>query len=282
MEEKKIKIKNLLISYKHFGAQKERPIFLILHGWGGSSDSWNKVCELLSQDFEIYAPDFPGFGKSEKLQEIWKVDDYVQLIENFITAIILNPGIESAALQPHPEKNLHIIAHSFGGRVAIKLAAKNPSYLGRLYLCAAAGIKHPPTIKQKTAAVAAKLGKNFLSGKFEKPARKLLYKIIREKDYYECKDEIIKKTFQNIISEDLKEYLKDIKVPTTIIWGDKDQYTPLCDGKAIHTEIAGSELHIIKGAGHGIHLHSQESLIKIIKKPPGPTINQRGGGNSFT
>lgn len=266
MKEKTIKIKNLLINYKYFGIQKERPIFLILHGWGGSSDSWVKVSELLSQDFEIYALDFPGFGKSEKLKEIWEVDDYVDFIEKFITSVISNSDF--AGRQPHSEKNLNIIAHSFGGRVAIKLAAKNPFYLRKLYLCAAAGIKHPPTIKQKTAAVAAKLGKNFLSGKFEKPARKLLYKIIREKDYYECKDEIIKKTFQNIISEDLKEYLKDIKVPTTIIWGDKDKYTPLCDGKAMHEEIAGSKLHIIKGAGHGIHLHSQESLIKIIKKPP--------------
>ncbi len=307
MSEQKIKIKNIDINYKHFGDKAHTPnpsprnerdrqegknIFLILHGWGGSSDSWIKVCDLLKENYEIYALDFPFFGKSDDLKEVWKVDDYVEMVEEFIENVIF--PVKKSPLIPLCERGkLMVIAHSFGGRVAIKLASKNPEWLNKLYLCDAAGIKHPLTLKQKIAGIIARVGKKGKkhfqrrvkgpcatqinsnntsdgtftgrSGHLTRPI-KFLYHIFGASDYYNCKNEIMRETFKNIIAEDLTPYLSEIKIPTTIIWGNKDKYTPLSDGKLMNKKIKNSELHIIKNAGHGIHLFAPDKLCEIIKK----------------
>ncbi|MFH1192657.1 MAG: alpha/beta hydrolase [bacterium] len=301
MLEQKIKIKNLEINYKYYGerlrtpnpSQEGKNIFLILHGWGGSSDSWEKVCEFLKNDYEIYALDFPFFGKSDNLDEVWKVDNYVELVEEFARDVIGNSAtIKSLTPTSPPQvRNILLIAHSFGGRVAIKIATKNPKWLKKLYLCDAAGIKHSQTIKQKIAGIIAKIGKKNKELKrddnshgkippirlslragsnppLEKGGiiRKGFYKIFSASDYYNCKNEIMRETFKNIIAEDLTPYLSEIKIPTVIIWGDKDKYTPLADGILMNKKIKNSERHIIKGIGHGIHIFAPDKVYEIIKK----------------
>ncbi len=63
MEEKELLINNLRANYKIAG---QGPAILILHGWGGSSDSWLKVQEILAnQGYRVVGPDFAGFGKSK-------------------------------------------------------------------------------------------------------------------------------------------------------------------------------------------------------------------------
>ncbi|MFH1029948.1 MAG: alpha/beta hydrolase [bacterium] len=287
MIEEKIKIKDLQISYKYFGhseassefsdrdgksSSRKSGIFLILHGWGGSSDSWIKVCECLENNYYVYALDFPFFGKSGDLKKIWRVDDFVSLVEEFAENIILRHD------NFYGYEKIGLIAHSFGGRVAIKIAAKNPKWIFRLFLCDAAGIKHAPTIIQKLARVGAKMWrkvlpqkigsldspKNFLR-KFFALLRTTAYKVIGASDYYKCKNDIMRETFKNIIAEDLTEYLDKIKIPTTIIWGEEDKYTPLSDGKLMDEKIQNSKLYVIKGVGHGAHLHTPGEVCRIIK-----------------
>lgn len=276
MIEKKIKIKDLEISYKYFGhseaisesseteksSSRKSGIFLVLHGWGGSSDSWIKVCECLEKEYHVYALDFPFFGKSGDLKKIWRVDDFVSLVEEIVESIILRPD------NSHGYEKIGLIAHSFGGRVAIKLATKNPLWLSKLFLCDAAGIKHPATMKQKIARMAAKVGRKMATifpVETASATRRLFYKLIGGYDYYYCKNDIMREAFKNIIAEDLTRYLDKIKIPTTIIWGEEDKYTPLSDGKLMNEKIQNSKLHIIKGVGHGTHLHAPGEVCRIIK-----------------
>jgi len=295
MDEKKIKIKDLKINYKHYPlhpafherrgksslAQGGNLVFLILHGWGGSSDSWIKVCDILKKNYEIYALDFPFFGKSDYLKEVWTVADYTNMVEEFVTTIIRTQNLE-------PALKINILAHSFGGRVAIKLGAKNPDWINKLFLCDASGIKHPPTMKQKMAGMAARV-KNLIIKRQPHPTPPFkgegiktsplpeadrqpslimrgFYRIIGANDYYNCKNEIMRETFKNIIAEDLTPYLEKIKIPTEILWGEKDKYTPLYDGKLMNEKIKNSHLHILKGINHGIHLHAPDKVCNIIKK----------------
>ena len=80
MHEEKILIDGLKINYKIAG---QGPAILILHGWGGSSDSWISVQEILAKEgFKIIVPDFPGFGKSETPFEPWGVREYSNFVLN--------------------------------------------------------------------------------------------------------------------------------------------------------------------------------------------------------
>ena len=79
----------------------------------------------------------------------------------------------------------------------------------------------------------------------------------------------MKETYLKVISDDLSHKLSSIKVPTTIIWGDKDTLTPVEDAYFIHQKIRHSELVVFPGIQHALQMEVPEALTKkIIKQLP--------------
>ena len=96
-----------------------------------SKDSfYYQIKYFASHGFCVIAPDFPGFGASAALTGPWSVGDYADWLKKFIAA--------SAAVRPH------IIAHSFGARVALKLLSRE-DIADRLVITGGAGIVKPRT-----------------------------------------------------------------------------------------------------------------------------------------
>ncbi|MDD3190259.1 MAG: alpha/beta hydrolase [Candidatus Pacebacteria bacterium] len=283
MQEKQIKIKELAVNYKTIGDGKV-PIVL-LHGWGVSSDKYMATAETIlkdNSDFKFYIPDLPGFGKSEEPTEDWKLNDYVDFTKEFIknavqrtTGFELVKNILKQAAQDgsvtlrRENKKVILLAHSFGGRVAIKYAVKYPNDIEKLVLTGAAGVRHPLGKKQKIVFVAAKIGGLLfrlpLFGKFERYAKKILYMIAREKDYADA-DPRMKEVMKNALKEDLSPLLEKITVPTVLIWGENDHSTPLADGEIMHEKIADSKLFIIKEANHSAVYNNAEEFAKKFEK----------------
>ena len=75
-------IDNVLIRYADKN-QKGFPLFLI-HGLGGSIESWTNNIEFLSKKFRIIAFDLPGFGLSDKPKVSYTINFYVNFLEKFI------------------------------------------------------------------------------------------------------------------------------------------------------------------------------------------------------
>ncbi|PIR02055.1 MAG: hypothetical protein COV62_02400 [Candidatus Nealsonbacteria bacterium CG11_big_fil_rev_8_21_14_0_20_35_11] len=253
MNEVSILIDGLRVNYKIAGSG---PAILVLHGWGGSSDSWVKVQEILSQNnYKVICPDLPGFGKSQNPPEAWGIDDYINLILNFTKKVSLD--------------RFFLIGHSFGGGLAGKFTALFPEKIKTLILCDAAVIrKKRYSLRQKLAHFLQKYGNIFFSVPlFEKKiypwARKIVYKIAGTSDYYLAKG-TMKETFKKISEEDLTKFLSRIKAPTLIIWGKKDKTLPSEDGFSMKKIIPNSETKIIDGADHSPHRRTPEELSKII------------------
>ena len=76
----------------------------------------------------------------------------------------------------------------------------------------------------------------------------------------------MKKTFQNIVSEDLTTYLKNIKSNTLLLWGEKDTSTPLTDGITMNKNILKSKLYIFKNIGHFVYLDNFQEALEILVK----------------
>ena len=231
-----IKIDELVTRYKVLG--KGKPL-LFLHGWGGSSDSFYRLQKILSRDYKTIALDLPGFGETDFPPSPWRVQDY----KNFVLAFTQKRGLETFCL----------IGHSFGGRIAILLSALHPEKVEKLVLISAAGITHEKSPEERAISFVAKLGKRIISlpliNRLEEPTRYLFYKLIRRQDYYLAKG-VMRETIQNVIREDLRKYLPNITLPTLIVWGDKDDVTPLADAYIMQKEIPHAKLKIIKGGSH--------------------------------
>src|SRR5688572_24005871 len=111
----------------HLVRRGSGPPVLLLHGWGASSALFQTTMAGLEDDFTLIAPDFPGFGATPPPPAAWAVGDYT----TWVLALLDAAGLD----------RVHIIAHSFGGRVAIKLASQRPERVDKLVLTACAGIR---------------------------------------------------------------------------------------------------------------------------------------------
>src|SRR3989338_7107803 len=110
MEERIFDIKGTRVFVSFTG--KGRPL-LCLHGWGNSvsHEVFANLTEALQDDpVQIIAPDLPGFGKSGEPPHAWTVDDYADCVEELVSQLQLN--------------DVFLLGHSFGGRIALKLAAR--------------------------------------------------------------------------------------------------------------------------------------------------------------
>ena len=243
-----LKINGINCHYEQVGEGKD---LLLLHGWGGCIDSWLPVTEHFKQNCRVTVIDFPGHGKSGfPPEEGWTVDDYC----TFTAAFIEQTGISGC----------DIIAHSFGGRVALLLAATRPELIGKLLLTDAAGL-----LPKRSKGY-------YLKTNFFKTMKKLTYLIpnsdeLRKKlsrfgsaDYKALSPEM-RKTFVKIISLDLTDELPRVKAPTLLYWGAEDTETPLWMGKLMEEKIPDAGLVVQKGAGHFAYLEHNQAFLRIAK-----------------
>ncbi len=220
----------------------EGDAIVLLHGWGGEVASFRPVFRYLIKNFKVYSFDFPGFGKSDIPTEPWGVSDYADFLLRFFERL----DIERAGL----------VAHSFGGRVAIVFATKFLGKVSRLVLIDSAGIKPRRTIRYYVRVSIAKIARQILaSGIFGDYGERMLEKLYNQlgsKDYQ--KAGIMRGTLVKVVNEDLRPLLPKIQSPTLLIWGEDDKDVPLLYGRIMERKIKGSTLVVLKGAGHFSYL----------------------------
>jgi pimeloyl-ACP methyl ester carboxylesterase len=245
----RVQIGNLNISYTRLCRSKNpKGTIVFLHGWGGSSESWEPNTTPLSEMFDCIAVDFPGFGKSGEPEEIWNVPEYAAFVRAFVQKL----GIHKFSL----------IGKSFGGRVAIYYAATWPESLETLVLVAAAGIEKK-SLKVYLKILAAKAGKLILSlvdkRKVEDVRSKFYSNAGIERDQSDYKWLVKKK----VTNTNLSKLASRIQVPTLIVWGSDDKVLPIRWGRELHRRVKGSIFKQLIG-GHNAHQESAGEFNKLI------------------
>lgn len=221
---------------------------VFIHGWGVSSEIFKPLYYFLKDEFNIYDFDLPGFGKTP-IEKPMTLKDYADFVHEFLK--------DNKIEQPI------IIGHSFGGAVATKLALLYPESILKLILVSASAIRHP-NIKTKVLRKISKIFNPLVSEKIKLIILRILK--LEKSDYAIIQNPLLKKTFKNLINKDLTPHLSLIKIPTLVIWGEKDTVTPLAEGELIFRTIPGAKLEIIKNAGHFSFLEKSEEFIKLIKE----------------
>lgn len=245
------KSNNISIYYEKHGNGKNN--VLILPGWGNTRNTfYNIINNLKEQDYTIYILDYPGFGNSKILEKELNIYDYAFLINSFLKYNSIDNPI--------------IIAHSFGGRITSILAGFYKIKLKKIILIDVAGIKRRKKLKiflkEKIYKMLKKLSYLLPKIKQENFRQKLLFHFASAD--YKSIPVSMKKTFQNIIKEDLRKYYKNITTETLIIWGENDLDTPLKDGLLIKKLIKDSEIIVYKKSDHFSYLNYQTLTNKII------------------
>lgn len=221
---------------------------IFLHGWGVSSKIFEPLFYYFKNDFAVYSLDLPGFGDSP-IEKIMVLKDYADFVYKFIK----DENIEKPI----------IIGHSFGGAVAAKFAINYPDTASKLILIGASSIREP-NLKTKLLGKTARILKYFIP----KKTRKTILKIFKldASDYALIESPLLKETFKNLIKENLAAELPTIKIPSLIIWGEKDTETSLGEGKKIAELIPNAKLAIIKNTGHFMFLEKPNEFTELIRE----------------
>lgn len=220
---------------------------VLLHGWGCSTELMKPVAQALSQDMTVLSVDFPAHGGSSQPPEPWGVPDFAACIRELLMKLDFLP--------------CSVIAHSFGGRITIELAASDAAMFERIILTGAAGIRPRSDEKstkrrstyQRGKAWVERARKTRIFGDLPDKWQEALVQKYGSRDYAALSPEM-RRTFVKVVNYDQSEKLKAIRNSTLLVWGDRDTETPLWMGQQMEREIPDSALVVLDGGTHFAYL----------------------------
>ncbi len=226
--------------------------FVLIHGTGASLNTWDAWVKELGSDFKIYRFDVPGFGLTgPNPEKRYDLAFYNVFMESLMDKLRL--------------KNFHIAGNSFGGFLAWNYTLRHPERVDKMVLLDASGYPE----KDKELPIGFRLAKH---KQLSKILEKVTPRSIVEKTTlaaYEndelVSEEIKDRYFELLLRKGNREAImgrmqqinndnyfkiKNIKVPTLILWGDKDELVPVSHAYRFHKDIQGSDLVVYENIGH--------------------------------
>ena len=234
------------------------PALLFLHGWGTSGLIFQPLAMELSNIRTCYLVDLPGFGNSPPPQNPWCLKNYSDIIIAFI-AYYLKVSVD-------------IIAHSFGGRIILKLLynCHKDIEIRHILITGGAGLKYRRSwlfycrknfaqiLKNVYLLFPRKLGKNYLLVL----RKSTLWKKLGSHDYNQLENPM-RETFVSIINESFDERLEAIDHEILLLWGRNDTETPLYQAEKMKKYLPNAHLIIIENAGHYAFLDASITFSRI-------------------
>ncbi|UBF24367.1 alpha/beta fold hydrolase [Kovacikia minuta CCNUW1] len=226
----------------------QRPPLLLIHGFGASTDHWRKNIVGLSQEFEVWAIDLLGFGRSAKPDWQYNGNLWRDQLHDFITDVVGQPAV--------------LIGNSLGGYAALCVAAQRPESAAGLVLINSAGpftdiqgTTKPDPVRQVMGTVVQTLFR-------QDWASFLLFQYVRQKS-------MIRKTLEQV-------YLDKTAVTEQLI---EEIYRPSCDPGA--ARVFASVFRTPQGEKVDVLLGQLSCPLLMLWGEADPWINARNRGAKF-
>lgn len=272
--QKTVELAHGAVHYWEYNSDKQLTLVMI-HGFRGTHHGLAKIVENLS-DFRVIVPDLPGFGASLPLANEHSVDNYVQFVAQFITALKLQKPI--------------VVGHSFGSIIASHFAAAHPNMLAKLILInpiAAPALQGPRGVMTRLAIMYYWIGRKLPQGTAKKwlgapPIVRIMSVAMaktKDKDLQRfihdqhqqhfstfASPDIVAESFKASVTSDVTHVANNLTMPTLLVAGDKDDITAIDKQHELHRRIATSQLYVIDEVGHLIHYEKPAEAAAAIKQ----------------
>ena len=230
---------------------------VLVHGFLGSSNMWNPQISFFKDNFRVIAPALPGFGNSSSIDSCDSIECMAKKILNL--------------LEKKEIKQFNLLGHSMGGMIVQEIAKIAGEKILKL-ICYGTGPRgNIPGRFETIDQSRRKLKINGLESTASRIAKTWFIKGNKAKYFYLCK-EAGKQTSIEAADNGLVamknwngvENLKNIKSETLIIWGDQDKAYNLNQVKTLNNNIPNSDLKIIKGCSHNVHLEKPDEFNTVV------------------
>ena len=214
------------------------PLCVLLHGWARDSSDMAPLAALLEQKgLPTLRLDLPGFGASPAPESPWSSADYAAAVSRVI-AEVAHPGDGSGVV---------VVGHSFGGRVALQLAAMSPSPVAEVIVTGVplfrpeGGTK--PPIAYRLARWASRRG---IVGEARMEELRRRY---GSADYQRATG-VMRDIFVKVVNEDYTAQLEAISIPVQLVWGSADSAAPVEQARRAASMVRSATLTVLEGQDH--------------------------------
>ena len=281
-----IEVGSLRVHHSHGG--RGSPVVFI-HGLGSSGYmEWRYNLEATAARHRVFAPDLPGYGRTEKPRARYTIQYFARFIERYME----DRGLRSAA----------VVGASLGGRIALELALEHPRLVRKLVLVNTLGLGRPKVrMAQMTYGLvtlprigeaAMRFARNALQWAPPNMIRRVAARyagassdLVKAMDdgYLDNLRELYATdgfhnayltTIRSLINpgallagnHDVTERLNELKVPVQLIWGADDPLFPVAHATRAHSMIGRSKLTVIEGAGHTPQAERPEEFNRVLRR----------------
>jgi pimeloyl-ACP methyl ester carboxylesterase len=250
------------------------PPVVLVHGMINSSRHWEAVALRLAASHTVIAPDLIGHGDSATPRGDYSIGAHAAVIRDVLAAI----GIDRAS----------VVGHSLGGGVAMQFFYQFPQRVERLVLVSSGGLGHEVSPLLRTAALpgasallalaahervldaldaagerlrASGRGNGVYLQAVARALRPLQQPGAREAFVHTLRS-VIDVRGQRVSATDRLYLLA--RMPTLIVWGERDHTIPIEHGRAAHAAIPHSRFATLPRAAHFPHLEDPEGLSAVL------------------
>jgi pimeloyl-ACP methyl ester carboxylesterase len=249
------------------------PAVLLIHGIAGSARTWDEVLPLLARDHTVIAPDLVGHGDSAKPAGDYSLGAHASALRDLLSVLDL--------------ERVTVVGQSFGGGVAMQFSYQFPESCDRLVLVGSGGLGREvswvlrmltlPGLEYALPVLFPSFVRdigNDLIGLFHRAGFRNARAIESWRAYASLTESENRMAFvrtlrsvvdpggQSVNAMD-RIYLT-ARMPTLIVWGDRDTIIPVSHAHAAHEAMAGSRLEIMEGAGHFCHVEDPRRFVEIL------------------
>lgn len=204
------------------------PGVLALHGWRRTHRDFAGVLDGV----DSIAVDLPGFGSTPEPPEPWGSAQYARA---------LDPLLDELSLP------LVVLGHSFGGRVAVHLAAARPDAVKALVLT---GVPLRRVGGGAKPALAYRVARALRRRRLLSDARMDVLRNRYGSEDYRAAKGVMREVFVRVVNETYEDELRRITCPVELVWGDDDTAAPLGAATWAAEVVREAKLTIREGAGH--------------------------------
>ena len=223
------------------------------HSWGNPGAL--AIHQTLAENFTVVVPDMPGWGGSERPLWARSVRDIAILISQFANQVCAD--------------SFTLVGAGMGGYVAAEIACANSNSIKRLVLIGPAGqqpnvgeIKDQMMLSHRQYIEESFLNKeNYVQHFGEEPAGD-----VREL-WDHSREMTARVTWKPyMFNRRLGELLKNVGIPTHLIWGTGDTVIPVSVSEQFSASLKNSKTHVIEAAGHLVEIEQPTQVANIIKE----------------
>ena len=274
-----------LRAHQTYGGRGSPVVFI--HGLGSSGYmEWRHTLESVATRHRVFAPDLPGFGRSDKPRVRYTIPYFARFVRRYME----NRGLRSAAL----------VGTSLGGRIALEVALEEPKRVRKLVLVNTLGLGRPQVRGPQIAyglVTLPRIGEAMMraardalrwapprvirgvAGRYSGVSSNLertmdddylhdLREMYREDGFHDA----YLSTIRQLVNprallgghHDVTQRLNELKIPVQIIWGADDPLFPVAHASRAHSLIGRAKLAVIDGAGHTPQAERPEEFNRVL------------------